>query len=174
MKSLSTIKRSKGFSLMELLFAIVVIGFLSSVVYAMYGQGTDKSIVNTEMHRVTTLKSVIGDSYGQRNSYAGLNNAQVLTGSQIPASMRTGVVGEIQNSWADAGYAVAPSGGGDTYTITSVQIPDQYCYDIAVAINPVTIEFENMTINGNPVANPGDYSAQCTNGANTIVWTARR
>jgi prepilin-type N-terminal cleavage/methylation domain-containing protein len=175
MKNYSKIKKtnSGGFSLIELLIAIAVIAALTAIVFSNMGQATDSALIDREKQRILTLKRVISNAYGQLNSYNGLDNATMLAGSIIPNDMRAGV-GEIQNSWLDAGYVLTPTNAGDTYTITSSGVPDDYCNDIGNAINPVTVEFETFTVNGANIANPPALAAACTNGANVLAWTARR
>jgi len=166
-------KKQSGFNLIELLGVIAVIAFLLIVVLTKIGQANDKATVERERGRVLTIKNAIQDIYGGRSNYQGLNNSVLLAGTSLTTDMRSSTT-QIRNAWRDAGFVVTPSGGNNTYTITSVGVPDEFCFDLVNAINPGNVEFESLTVNGGVVNNPTDALSRCKSSANTIAWIGRR
>ncbi len=166
-------KKQAGFNLIELLGVIAVIAFLLIVVLSKIGQANDKATVERERGRVLTIKNAIQDIYASRSNYQGLNNQVLLAGTSLTADMRASA-GEIRNAWRDNGYVITPSGGNNTYSITSSGVPDEFCFDIVNAINPSNVEFESLTVNGGLVNNPTDARSRCQSTSNTITWIGRR
>jgi len=172
-KIVANYKKQTGFNLIELLGVIAVIAFLLIVVLTKIGQANDKATVERERGRVLTIKNAVQDIYGGRSNYQGLNNSILLAGTSLTTDMRSSNT-QIRNGWRDAGFEVTPSGGDNTYTITSNGVPDEFCFDIVNAINPGNVEFELLTVNGGAVDNPNDALTQCQSTNNTIAWTGRR
>ena len=133
----------KGFTMIELMVVVVVVGVLATIAVPMYG----KYIKNA---RVTESTSRIGELVTASKSWAQEN--QDGSGSPIWPSAGGGIV-DLTNSESFS-YAITSGGGADA-SATALEITATGLAGTRMAGVSVTMTVPNLDSNGNPAVVAG-------------------
>lgn len=176
-----TIRRQKGFSLIELLIALTIIAGLAYFVFARFNETDQAKTADAETSWITSVLPAI-KSLKSPTSFTGLSNQVVIDSGKLDASRVSGTT--IVNSLGGTVDVAAASFNGGTdnaFTLTS----NQYTRPICVAVGTSLLRLSTSTvgafdINGtvisdassNTVGTSADITAACQDGsANTVIIT---
>lgn len=164
----------QGFSLIELIIVLAIIGALSFGVYALYGTTSAQQRIQTETQSLNTLVQLVRGTFATQGTYTGLANAVVTPSGSFPDNLK--VVGDptlIKSSWADDGITLAPAtvnATDDSFTITyNGGYTAGQCIDF---VSKVYSYFDTATVEGVVVAGIPDVNANCIDDA-AIVFTTQ-
>ncbi len=109
MKKNRSLKKIKGFSIVEILVVISVIGILAAISYVGYGAWQKSA-------KVTQIKNEFNMAAAAMENYRNFNDAYPLDVNTVyTPSQGTIITG---GSWSD-GYVIASQNGTDTYSMTN-------------------------------------------------------
>jgi len=158
--------RSRGFSFMELLVVLVVVGSLAGFVISESDVALFRGSVEEEARAIQSIQTAIQQAYGSKNVYSGLNNdaiytsvADVVHGPSRP---------QLGHEWDPTGYSVGTRNSDQQYTVTMSNIPRQPCEEVAKRFLDA---FRSVEVNGTTVTNPGDVASNCQdNSTNEVIF----
>lgn len=168
MKSVSLQRKNKGFSLIELIIVLGILGGLYLLVSSRSDTADTASNIKEEVENVNELAKTVRNYFGSAgvSGYSGLNNSVIY--NSISRHMQ-GAGTNIRNAWSASGITVAPTSGNTQFTITSSSVPENACEMIAAQTYQ---SFISMTVNGTAITSPPVASTACSGSSNTLVWTS--
>lgn len=123
-------KKSKGFTLIEILLVVGFIALASVGVYTIYAKVQTAAQANTESRNLDTIRAGIKGLYGATANFSTINNTVINQAKITPESMRTGVITDIINTFGGA-VTVTPvslnAGTNNGFQITYPKVPDTIC-----------------------------------------------
>lgn len=182
------LRKSKGFTLVELLLVVGIIALGSVVAYITLPKVQSTSRANAEATNINTIAAGIKNIYAGTNNFATLVDATVGTTLVIkskaaPDRMVTSPT-VLTNSFG-GNVTVAPGaalggslGAFSTYLITYNGVPDAECNKLAtgVASNFLKVNVNSVEVKTAPGAtpvhnlDPVEISAACVNDNNTLMF----
>lgn len=166
-------KRSKGFSLMELLIVLAVLITITAFVYQMLKGVRDRNTVNNEQSFVTTLAQDAVTLFKQAGSFAGASDQTLVQLGAVREharkaannAIRTGFGGLYQVNAATTVFQ------NDTLRL-QLSVPRRMCAEFVVGVAP-TFEriavgsqvVRNVTPGNNTEINPTSLSSSCNASA---------
>lgn len=165
-------KKSKGFTLVELLIALGIIGVAVIAIVSMAGGASNSSKVQTEIKNVQQISSTIKSSFGVTGVYTGLATANAQAAGAFPTEMTSG--GTPVNSWNGAVSTVVDTIGTGGFDIVYAGVPQAACIGMGTGLNTT---FLNMKIGAtsNPAATwtSATIATACASlTANTMTFNA--
>lgn len=148
------IKKSKGFTLVEILLVVGFIALFSVGIYGVYAKVKSGNMMNSAIKQVFALKDGIKKSYDDKQSYAGITNTSIANTSSVPVSM-------VDPS--DSTHFVSTLGGD--VTVSTISVGTAVANGFRVALSNVGqnecgrfvitagTDFEQVTVNGTVVKN---------------------
>lgn len=128
-------KKSKGFTLVEILLVVGFIALASIGIYAVYSKVQTSSKANEEGKNLETMRAGIKNLYGGQTNYTGLSATVVAQAKVAPLSM-INVGNTLRNSFGGAVTITPVSVNGGTnnaFSITYANIPADVCVKLATA-----------------------------------------
>ncbi|MEI7867550.1 MAG: pilin [Candidatus Methylumidiphilus sp.] len=115
-------KSQQGFTLIELMIVIAIIGILAAVAIPAYQDYTARSQVSEGFVLVDGLKTVVTEGLNNKGSWPGngeqsVPGANSLTGKYVASIAITAGTGAMLITFKPSGSVAAPIGGA-TFTIT--------------------------------------------------------
>ena len=172
--------QQKGFSLVEILAVMVVIGLLLAGVFALFGGGLagSKSIVHNE--QLTGLVAGVKSIYTSP-SYIGISANQIIMAGKAPTNMvvGTGTTTTLSNPWGGTVTITAgnySAGTGNAVIIADPQVPVNECNTVVNGVGPSfkVIKVGATTVkddSAGTVLAPSAVITACAAGNNTIAFT---
>lgn len=129
-------KTQAGFSMIELMLALVVIGLLSIPIYYIYKEASAGAKTENEVTNISGMAATIRKAWKSSSDFTGLTEAAMITRKQVPDKLVSGTA--LMNSWSGA-VTIGPSdisGGGGTsaFMITYNLVPVGSCMDIVAGV----------------------------------------
>jgi prepilin-type N-terminal cleavage/methylation domain-containing protein len=146
--TLSSMKRWRGFTIVELVVVIAVIGILAAITTIGFSRYQQTSRDNIRNSKANVIASSLEKYYSQHGEYPGCSQLA----SPADASTVTGLTGALQN--VDSGALVAPQATSSTNNsitcgdLTSLSGPDVFAY-------------------------VGDGSSTCNSGSSCLSFTLK-
>lgn len=175
-KKTRSINKSAGFTLLEILFGVIVVGIIFSVLLPQLGGARDKGVlVRTEAGSMSNTFEKIKERYQREVIDDTLTNEVILRGRLQSEGYKTNGTSTIYNSF---GGLITIEGVADNgMTWTSTLIPTNSCAALLDATKKIgfeTVEVEGTTLQYS-VATADEMATACegagTNDEVTIVWT---
>jgi len=127
----------RGFTLIELMVVVAIIGVLAAIAMPAYQDYTRRSYVAEGLTLASTAKNSIEDYYAANNAYpannasAGLASSSVITGAAVSSvEVVNGVIVVTFNSKVSAGatliFVPGLTSGAVTWSCTSGTVARQY------------------------------------------------
>ena len=162
MKEVTQQKKQRGFTLIEFMVVIALIGLGLVLVVTQFGQANASNQTQTSIRNTSSLISGITGLKDVRNGYTGLTNAVLLQTNAVPENMK-GTAGQITDVFGGT-VTVTAGAGGTTYQMAISDVPQDACTEIAAkflgAQNSSITELraKAQTAKGTPSApaNPAD------------------
>lgn len=164
-------RKSKGFTLIEMLIVLVIIIILASVAVAAVRGAMGKSDVASDLQGIASLQTATKSLRGAGGyGAAGTNLVPTLVAMDAVPKTLTLNGTNITNAW-NGDVTVVSTGTG--YSITSTGIPKDACIEEASKLSKGAMS----TKVGSAAAVNGEVTtitatASCTADTNTIVWTS--
>lgn len=122
----------KGYSMVELMLALVVIGILAVPVYYVYRESSGSAKAESEATNLNALAAVIRSKWKTSGDFTGLSESALITQKSVPEKMVNGTA--LKNVW-DGAVTIGPSdvtGGTGTsmFKIVHNQVPVSRCLDL--------------------------------------------
>jgi type II secretory pathway pseudopilin PulG len=169
-------KKSKGFTLVEILLVVGFIALASIGIYAVYNKVTTTSKANEENRNLQTLKTGIKQLYGNQGTFTGLTETVIRNSRLAPQQMNTGTAGGLINMFGGS-VTIAPLtfGSFSGFRITSNEIPGDVCVKLVAATSGT---FEQITaagtivkpIGANNPPNPATITTACNADKVTMLF----
>ncbi|MCU1136913.1 MULTISPECIES: type 4 pilus major pilin [Stenotrophomonas] len=162
---ISSRKKQKGVTLIELAIALAIIGALVFAIFYMVGVVQNKRITSTESQYLNMMSADLRTKFSAQASFAGLNAANLISMNIAPRPM---VVGTTLRSGFSTAVTVAPAnvnGVADDGFQFTYQVPSDNCADFVTASEGA---FSRVSIAGTVVKNvaSGDNQISVTDLAN--------
>jgi type IV pilus assembly protein PilA len=141
MKSINQIKNARGFTLIELMIVVAIIGILAAIALPAYQDFTKRGHVSEGMGLAAAAKTAVVEYYASTadvtamsNAKVGLATATAITGNAVK-SVEVGATGSITVTYNDkvtdgATLVLVPSftttNGSVTWTCTTGTVDDKY------------------------------------------------
>lgn len=162
--------RQRGFSLIELVFVIAIIGALMFVAVKTYQSANDTNKVNAEITGLSSIVGAVRGAFNTQGSYTGLTNAVILKSVSFPEQMKVpSSTTLIKNGWTNDGYTITPAtviSTDDAFLITMSAIPESACTTL---VSSIFRSYSRVTVNGTVVNNAGLAATSCSGTSNTIA-----
>lgn len=162
--------KQKGFSLIELVFVIAIVGALMFVAVKSYQSANDTNKVNAEISGLSSIVGAVRGSFNTQGSYTGLTNAVILKSVAFPEQLKVpSSTTLIKNGWTNDGYTITPAtviSTDDNFLITINAVPESACTTLVSAIFR---SYSRVTVNGTLVSNAGLAATSCSGTTNAIV-----
>lgn len=156
----------KGFSMIELIIVIAVLGVLTAVVLQQAQGMRESSNINKESSNLGMITSAVQATFTSQGDYTGLANDIVTRNNAFPANMvDDGAPANINSSWALAGVDITPTtfnGTADAaFMISYSSVPDSSCQDFVARNYP---SFYRVDIGGTQIKHlePGAAVVEAT------------
>lgn len=123
-----TIRKQKGFTLIELIVVMVVIGIGSAVAIALFNNTRETSQVETETKNIQAIQAKTRDLFAARSDFTGLTSAVLLSANGFPTSMVNGA--NVTNAWNGAvtvTTATVPAANAAEGQIVYAGVPTSAC-----------------------------------------------
>lgn len=152
MRSLRRLRQA-GFSMIELMLALVVIGVLSVPIYYVYREATGSAKAESETTNLNAMAAVIRSKWKGSGDFTGLTEALLITQKSVPEKMINGTA--LKNIW-DGAVTIGPSdaagaAGTSMFKITYNQIPVSRCLDLAAGSHS---SFSTVIIGSTTIKSP--------------------
>lgn len=150
------IKKTKGYTLVEILIVTGLISFITVSGYAIFNKARDISMANDESKIIEYFRGEITRMYENSPSYEGLDNVAVNQAKVTPSNMIGTNSSQIFNKFGGAvnitpiNYLGIPNSG---FRITYPNIRISSCPYIVLSLIG---SFNSMSVNGTTVKNYGD------------------
>lgn len=148
------IKKSKGFTLVEILLVVGFIALFAIGLYVIYEKVKSGNMMNSAVKQVFMLKDGIKKSYDDKQSYAGITNTSISNTKSVPVTMVdpsnsthfiSALGGDITVSTISVGTATS-----NGFRITLSNVGQDECGRF---ITTAGTDFEQVTVNGVVVKN---------------------
>lgn len=173
-------KNQKGFTLVELMMVIAVIGVIGLGAVIVFGKAMSKQRVNAEIQTLSEVTSAIQKYYFSKANFGGLSNTIAVSYKLVPDDMIVSAPATIGNRWAGS-VTIAPatvSGANDSFSYTTTLVPSKECLDVVQALAP---QYTATSVGGTVVKAAGGtlnettLATQCNSAAAvTIVYTVSK
>jgi len=168
-------KKSKGFTLIEILIATAIITIVAAVVAPLLTEVKDKTIVvSQEIQMMRTALANIDDRYWDENIDTNMDNTELLAGNTIPSAYRSTGTDKIYNLFG--GNITIDGLDFDGLTWQTEKVPSNVCTKFID--DAKNLGFENVNVNGNDVqysiAKNADFTTACTTADDEITITFTR
>lgn len=115
----------KGFTLIELMIVVAIIGILASVAVPAYQDYTQRSKLSAAVAAMSSLKTFVADCYVKRGTFAPCVNGAF----GIPAAVAAGQVNQVTSATVTAGGVI---------TVTSQGV-DRAGQDMVIRMTPTLV-----------------------------------
>lgn len=161
-----TWRRQRGVTLMEALVVLGIAGALIMGALQFMSSASSSQDVSTASRNLGMIASGVTSLYSSSAVYDGLDNQVLLDAEIVPTSMIAGT--DIINAW-DGDVTVAPANSDRDFTIEYTQVPQSACTSLATSTFQ---SFQELAVGGTTVSTTADAATACSDGANTMTWTA--
>lgn len=147
MKTGKGLSKSKGFSLMEISLAMLIMAVLAFVVLSLYNSNKETQKVQAMINSANILNGAIASMFSTQGNFEGLDTSVILRSANFPISMRnaaniadrSSANSAIRHEWLDAtAVGVAVSVGStstkDGYWFSFADIPREACATIVSSL----------------------------------------
>jgi len=177
-------KKQRGFTLIEFMVVIALIGLGLVLVVTQFGQASASNKSQTSVRNISSLISGITGLKDTRNGYKGITTAVLLQTNAVPQNMK-GTANAITNVFDGSVTVSAPTTAPYTpYTLTLAKVTQEACTEIAakflgakdssitfIAAAPEATSGTAATAPTTGMATIGDAQTQCasaTTGTSTL------
>lgn len=170
----------KGLSLVPILLSLVIIGAVTAVTFAVFGDASRKPIIEQATSDIATIVANSKKVYGTANQYANVTTAIGVQGNIVPGRLRIPGTNTAQNNYNGA-ITLAPAtvtSANDSLAIGFARIAREDCQDVISTVEPL---MRGITIGGVAVKpndgqlNLATLSTQCDAALNVdAVFTIGR
>jgi prepilin-type N-terminal cleavage/methylation domain-containing protein len=174
LRGIRRIGRQAGFSLIELVLVLTIIGAATIITISAFNTTDDSQQVQEEVNNVNALSGAIRHMFNTQGDYNGLTNTVLLRSVAFPEQMRVpSSTTLIKHSWLNDGIDVAAINelgtADDSFTITLKAVPDTACASIA---STTFRHFIRLTVGSTDITNVPSATTACT-GSPDMVFVAR-
>ena len=125
-------KAEAGRSMVEMLGVLAIVGVLSIGGISGYSKAMSKYKINKTLDQVSLLVTNIRTTYGNQNSYMGLDSAALISYELVDREMSRGASASLKNPY-NGEVNVTASTDGSSFTVTYAKLPKEACANIASA-----------------------------------------
>jgi len=119
--------KKEGFSLIELMVALAIIGVLVALVVSQFATANKQNKINASVKNMAALNAGIAGKFNLKQGYAGITDALLLNTNAVPATMKNGA--HITNVWG--GNVTVGDFNGTSYGIIYPGVPGiEECIEI--------------------------------------------
>jgi prepilin-type N-terminal cleavage/methylation domain-containing protein len=168
-----TVKKQKGFTLLELAFVLVVVAIITIPIYNRFTENRDKAATKEEVDSWLSIAGTAQEKYTNATDYTGTSETVMKNNNIFPDAMLVGAI--VQNK-AKGAVTCAPvnlTGTNDGLECTSTNYPKAWCTSLGQKVDKV---MRRITV-GATVIKPTDgvvdltaLGTACVVGANTIKF----
>ncbi len=181
-------KEEAGRSMVEMLGVLAIVGVLSIGGISGYSKAMAKYKVNKTLDQISMLVTNVRSTFGNQNSYEGLNEASLIAYNLVDKDMSLGSTSKLYNPY-NGSVEVTTTNDARAFVISYANIPTDACANIAssnwgdsAASGLVSLEVGTSTHNwastdadkGLPIKF-GEAAKECNSNASagyiTLKWT---
>jgi len=145
-------RKQKGFSMIELMLALVIIGMLSVPIYFIFKQASESAQTENEISNVNGIAASIRKAWRSSSDFSALTNAVLITRKAVPEKMDAGDGTNLINLWGGSVTVSAtdPSGaaGQTAFQIAYTNVPASACLDF---VSGVQSAFSTVNVAGTDI-----------------------
>ena len=140
----------RGFSMIELMLALVVIGVLAGSIFYIYNSLTASAKTENEISGINGMAANIRRAWKSSSDFSALSTSTMITRKAVPEKMINGT--KLMNTWS-GDVTVTPSGpdggaGTNAWKITYNLVPVEACLDL---VSGVQTAFSAIKVGGTAV-----------------------
>ena len=125
-------KEEAGRSMVEMLGVLAIVGVLSIGGISGYSKAMAKYKVNKTLDQISMLVTNIRSTFGNQNSYEGLDEKSLIAYNLVDKDMSLGSASKLYNPY-NGSVTVTTGDGARSFIITYENIPTDACANIAAS-----------------------------------------
>jgi prepilin-type N-terminal cleavage/methylation domain-containing protein len=171
-------KRTAGFSLIELLVALAIIGVLLFFVLRNKDSATNTGLSNAQVTQTSAIVNALVKKVVTNGDFTGLTTQKAIDSQQLPSdAIKNGAIVNAFNGAITVAAANWGTGTNNAVAVTFTGIPGSACKPLVTALsgdNSVVGITVGTTVLKNATTTFSESAAitPCNNATNTLLFTA--
>lgn len=113
--------------MVETIMALFIGSLLIAGASILYLRNLDDSQTNVGLQQTIVMQKSVRELYAGQPDFAGLNNTVMDNSGFVPNDLRTGVIGQLRNTWGGAINVAVNGGDPQHFDLSFANVPPEAC-----------------------------------------------